>query len=114
MLVDRGLGQILANLLDNALRASPPSAPVHIFATTRGGRLRVSITDRGPGMSSEEIARAFEPGVSTRRDGGGCGIGLPICREIASGLEGSIELRRSDSGGICAVVEVPFRSQGAP
>jgi predicted RND superfamily exporter protein/signal transduction histidine kinase len=114
VLVDRGLGQILANLLDNALRASPLSTPVHVFATTREGRLRVSITDRGPGMSSEEIMRAFEPGFSTRWDGGGCGIGLPICREIASGLSGSVELRRSDSGGICAVVEVPFRSPGAP
>ena len=114
VLVDRGLGQIVANLLDNALRASPPSAPVHVFATTRAGRLRVSITDRGSGMSGEEIARAFEPGFSTRWDGGGCGIGLPICREIASGLGGSVELRRSDWGGICAVVEVPFRSTGAP
>jgi two-component system sensor histidine kinase KdpD len=113
VLVDRGLGQILANLLDNALRASPPSTPVHVFATTREGRLRVSITDRGPGMSSEEIVRAFEPGFSTRQDGGGCGIGLPICREIAGGLHGSIELRQSGSGGICAVVEVPFRSPGA-
>jgi signal transduction histidine kinase len=109
VLVDRGLGQILANLLDNALRASPPSTPVHLFATMRGRWLRVSITDRGPGMSREEILRAFEPGFSTRRDGEGCGVGLAICREIAKGLGGTIGLRRSDSGGTCAVVEVPFR-----
>jgi signal transduction histidine kinase len=61
-------------------------------------------------MSREEIDRAFEPGFSTRWDGGGCGIGLAICREIASGLDGSIELRQPASGGTCAVVEVPFRS----
>jgi signal transduction histidine kinase len=111
-LVDRGLGQILANLLDNALRASPPFTPVHVFATMRGRRLRLSIADRGPGMSREELARAFEPGFSTRRDGGGCGIGLAICREIVSGLDGSVELQQPDSGGTCAVVEVPFRSSG--
>jgi predicted RND superfamily exporter protein/signal transduction histidine kinase len=111
-LVDRGLGQILANLLDNALRASPPFTPVHVFATMRGRRLRLSITDRGPGMSREEQVRAFEPGFSTRRDGGGCGIGLAICREIVSGLDGSVELQQPDSGGTCAVVEVPFRSSG--
>jgi len=110
VLVDRGLGQILANLLDNALRASPPSTPVHVFTTTCARRLRISISDRGPGMSREEIRRAFEPGFSTRPDGGGCGVGLAICREIASGLHGSIELQQPASGGTCAVVEVPFRS----
>ena len=110
-LVDRGLGQILANLLDNALRASPPFTPVHVFATTRGRRLRLSIADRGPGMGPEERVRAFEPGFSTRRDGGGCGIGLAICREIARGLDGSVELQHPESGGTCAVVEVPFRSR---
>jgi signal transduction histidine kinase len=112
LLVDRGLGQILANLLDNALRASPPSTPVHFFTTQRARRLRISITDRGPGMSREEIGRVFEPGFSARPDGGGCGIGLAICREIASGLHGSIELQQPGSGGTCAVVEVPFRSPG--
>jgi len=112
LLVDRGLGQILANLLDNALRASPPSTTVHVFATMRSRRLRISIADQGPGMSREQIVRAFEPGFSTRRGGGGCGIGLAICREIASGLDGTIELQQPDSGGTCAVVEVPFRSPG--
>jgi signal transduction histidine kinase len=63
-------------------------------------------------MSREQIVRAFEPGFSTRRGGGGCGIGLAICREIASGLDGTIELQQPDSGGTCAVVEVPFRSPG--
>ena len=110
VLVDRGLGQVLANLLDNALRASPPSTPVHVFATIRARRLRISVADRGPGMSREEIARAFEPGFSRRRDGSGCGIGLAICREIAGGLNGNVELQQPESGGTCAVVEVPFRS----
>jgi two-component system sensor histidine kinase KdpD len=110
VLVDRGLGQILANLLDNALRASPAYTPVHVFTTTRGQRLRISIADRGPGMSREEIGKAFEPGYSTRPDGAGCGIGLAICREIASGLNGSVELQQPGSGGTRAVVEVPFRS----
>jgi signal transduction histidine kinase len=113
VLVDRGLGQILANLLDNALHASPPSTPVHLFATVCGRWLRISITDRGPGMSCEEILQAFEPGFSTRRDGGGCGVGLAICREIAKGLGGTIGLRQSDPCGTCAVVEVPFRSPRA-
>jgi two-component system sensor histidine kinase KdpD len=113
VLVDRGLGQVLANLLDNALRASPSFTPVHVFATIRARRLRISVTDRGPGMSREEIARAFEPGFSKRRDGSGCGIGLAICREIASGLNGSVELQQPESGGTCAVVEVPFRSPEA-
>jgi hypothetical protein len=112
VLVDRGLGQILANLLDNALRAGPPASPVHVFATIRSRRLRVSIEDRGPGMSREEMLRAFEPGFSTRRAEGGCGIGLAICREIASGLDGRIELHQPASGGTRAVVEVPFRSPG--
>ena len=110
VLVDRGLAPVLSNLLDNALRASPPLSSVHVFATTCGCRLRLSIADRGPGMSREERIRAFEPGFSTRRDDGGCGIGLAICREIVRGQGGSVELQQPDSGGTCAVVEVPFRS----
>jgi signal transduction histidine kinase len=113
-LVDRGLAAILANLLDNALRASPISTPVHLFVTQRGGRIHISITDQGSGMNGEEVARAFEPGFSTRRKDGGCGIGLALSREIARELEASIELSQLDCGGTCAVVEVPFRSTEAP
>ncbi|XVQ10794.1 sensor histidine kinase [Spirillospora sp. CA-255316] len=87
------LHQVVANLLDNAARHSPPDAPVTVTAAplgTDGGGLLLDVADRGPGIPPNERARVFERfsrGAPVRDDrtrvgtpGGGTGLGLAIAR----------------------------------
>ena len=101
------IGRVLANLLDNALRASPEGESVHLFATLEGPSIRISVTDRGTGMSTEVLRKAFDRGFTTRNDGSGSGLGLTISREIVESLSGEMELTTSPGGGTRATVTVP-------
>jgi signal transduction histidine kinase len=108
--VPDGLDRVLANLLDNALLASPKDGPVHLFATREGDQLRISVTDRGSGITEEVLRHAFTLGFTTRIDGGGSGVGLAISREIVEAMGGVIELARDPGGGTRATVRVPTRT----
>jgi predicted RND superfamily exporter protein/signal transduction histidine kinase len=110
--VPDGLDRVLANLLDNALLASPKDGPVHLFATREGDRLRISITDRGSGVTEEVLRHAFELGFTTRSDSGGSGVGLAISREIVEGMGGTIDLAPDPGGGTRATVRLPIRPGG--
>jgi signal transduction histidine kinase len=102
--VPEGLDRVLANLLDNALLASPKDDAVHLFATREGERLRISITDRGSGVTEDVLRNAFKLGFTTRDGRGGSGLGLAISREIMEALGGTIELARDTGGGTRATI----------
>jgi predicted RND superfamily exporter protein/signal transduction histidine kinase len=110
--VPDGLDRVLANLLDNALLASPEDGPVHLFATREGDELRISVTDRGSGVTEEVLRHAFTLGFTTRNDHGGSGVGLALSREIVEAMGGAIELARDSGGGTRATVRVPTRTAG--
>jgi signal transduction histidine kinase len=99
--------RILLNLLDNALLASSGADAVHLYATREGRDVRVTIFDRGCGMTAAEREEAFELGYTTRGDSGGLGVGLAVSRDIAEGLGGALELEEGPSGGTTATVRVP-------
>jgi signal transduction histidine kinase len=95
------LHQVLANLLNNAARHSPPGGTVTLTASAGGGGLVLDVTDEGPGIPSEQRVRVFERftrGGRTSGDGG-TGLGLAIAHWIV-GLH----------GGTIAVVDVPERA----
>jgi signal transduction histidine kinase len=81
---DRGrLHQVLVNLLDNAVRHSPPGGLVRVTARARGGELVVDVTDDGPGIAPEERERVFARFTrGERAAGGGTGLGLAIARWV--------------------------------
>jgi signal transduction histidine kinase len=97
--VHENLERVLVNLLDNALLASQKSDPVHLFATLEDGQVFTTVSDRGHGMSVRERSQAFELGYTTRRYGGGSGVGLAVSREIVAALGGTIELAPNPGGG---------------
>ncbi len=77
------LHQLLANLLDNAVRHSPPRGTVRVAATLAGGGLRVEVTDEGPGIAPADRERVFERfGTLPDATGGGTGLGLAIARWV--------------------------------
>ncbi|WP_328855738.1 DUF4173 domain-containing protein [Microbispora hainanensis] len=90
------LAQVLANLLDNAVRHSPPGGMVRVEARPAGANLEISVTDDGPGIPQAERARVFERfsrlDAGRAADAGGAGLGLAIAKEIVELHGGSISV----------------------
>ena len=83
--------QVLANLLENALRHAPADSSVRIAAERHGGEVTVTVADDGPGFSPEALD-AVHHGVPPRRGPGrsGSGLGLTVCRAIVLAHDGRI------------------------
>jgi signal transduction histidine kinase len=106
------LEALLRQLLHNALRFDPGRSAVEIVTRREEeGRLLIVVADRGPGLDSQFLSKAFEPftqqDASTTRSSGGLGIGLFVARRLAEYLGGDLELRRRPGGGTEACVSVP-------
>jgi signal transduction histidine kinase len=97
------LGQIVDNLLANALAASET---VSVSASARDSWVELHVVDRGAGMSAEERDRAFDRFWRGRSPTPGSGLGLAIVRRLARADGGEAELREAPGGGIDAVVRL--------
>lgn len=94
--------RILSNLLENALRHSPPDGAVDIGVERDGEHLIFTVSDRGPGIAPAERERIFEPFYRTQGsapDGGRTGLGLSIARRLAELQGGSLEYAPRPGGG---------------
>jgi two-component system, NtrC family, sensor histidine kinase HydH len=103
--------QILVNLVQNALEASPDGSEVRVAVGHQNGFANVRVMDRGGGISSAIGHRAFEPGVTSKA--GGSGLGLTIARTLAEQHGGSLRLSNRDGGGCIAEVLLPIRGATA-
>ena len=106
------LERVFTNLLENAVRHSPPGTPVKISGGSGGGRVTVRVTDRGRGIPAAQRSQVFEPFFRGRDSGGGSGLGLAICRGFVEANRGRIQL--SSSGGTSFAVSFPLVRQAAP
>jgi signal transduction histidine kinase len=116
-LIPGTLEQIVDNLVDNAIDASkgPPRIEVILERIEPGGWIRIQVSDRGRGMSPEEIERAFDRfWRSPRNVSPGSGFGLPIVRRLVEANGGEIELSARPGGGLIAQVDLPSASQASP
>jgi signal transduction histidine kinase len=89
--------QVISNLLANAFRWTPDGGEIVLAAVTANGAVCVDVTDTGPGISAHELERIFVPFIS--KDNHGTGLGLPIARELAVALGGTIEVESSVGHG---------------
>jgi signal transduction histidine kinase len=111
-LVPGHLEQILDNLIDNALEASPPGGTIVLRATSVGDGVEVHVIDEGRGMTDDELRRAFDPfwqgpgGQAT----GSTGLGLAIAEQLVRASRGTITLTRSPAGGVDAAIRFPTRN----
>jgi len=98
--------QVLINLVQNALDASPPGTAVEIEAErTAGGGARVRVLDRGRGVAPGLEREVFSPGVTSKP--GGSGLGLTIARALARQHGGDVSLAPRPGGGTAAEVLFP-------
>jgi PAS domain S-box-containing protein len=82
--------QVLANLLDNAVRHTPAGGCVRIGATPDDGRVVFSVSDTGSGIPADELPLVFDRFWQGRRSRGGAGLGLTICKGIIEAHGGEI------------------------
>ncbi|HKP19440.1 MAG TPA: GAF domain-containing protein [Gaiellaceae bacterium] len=102
------LRQVLANLVDNALRFSPSGGTVTVGATQRGETIVLSVVDQGVGIPSTEHGRIFSKFYRVGdAQTGGTGVGLFIAQGLVSALGGRISVRSSEGRGSSFVVELP-------
>ncbi len=95
----RRLQQVLLNLVSNALRFSPTGTVVSVRTEVTSGRVaglaRIHVTDQGPGISEDLLARLFVPfdrlGADAGREGG-AGLGLVLARRLTEAMGGSLDL----------------------
>jgi two-component system sensor histidine kinase ChvG len=99
----------LLNLLDNALRFSPPGVPVELAVHgDRAARfLEISVTDRGPGIPPEHLPRVFERFYTTDRERDGTGLGLAIVKSVALSHGGTAVVQCPTEGGARFVIRLP-------
>jgi len=110
----RRTAQVLANLIANASKYAPEGTPVTVATDIRDGYIRVSVSDRGPGIPADEQPRLFQRFFRSRevRDqAGGLGLGLTICRAIVQAHGGDIEVESEVGRGTSVHFTLPKARQ---
>jgi PAS domain S-box-containing protein len=104
--------QILANLIDNAVKYSPAGSRVDVAVQRENERVRFSVRDRGPGIPPTEREHVFEKfyrlDPDHRQGVGGSGLGLYICRQLVSSMHGRIWVEAAPQQGSTFAFDLPI------
>jgi two-component system sensor histidine kinase RegB len=100
------IARAIGNLVQNALQASTTSVDLAAAPTT-DGRIRLTVADRGEGMSADHLSHAGEPFFTTKPAGAGTGLGLFVARSSIEQLGGSLSLSSAVGQGTTATVILP-------
>jgi two-component system sensor histidine kinase KdpD len=122
------LDQVLTNLMENAVRYTPPESPIDVSARREGEQVILGVADRGPGVPPTEMTRIFDKfyRVQQRRSGGGqaqagrdeplplrvptamgSGLGLAVCKGLVEANGGHIQAELREGGGLVVFVALP-------
>ncbi|MFI7014453.1 ATP-binding protein [Streptomyces sp. NPDC050164] len=115
--VDPGLlERSVANIVENAVKYSPPGEPVLVSASAITDRVEIRVVDRGSGVPDEAKTRIFEPfqryGDAPR--GAGVGLGLAVARGFAETMGGTLNAEDTPGGGLTMVLSLPSAAGRPP
>ena len=106
----RLLSQVFANILVNAEQAISSvreKGTIRISLSQAGNNLLVAFTDDGPGIPQEIVDKIYDPFFTTKRPGGGSGLGLTICLGVIKDHGGRIEVQTSEGAGTTFRIFLP-------
>jgi signal transduction histidine kinase len=109
------LGQVLTNLIRNAVNNTPEGGIISVEASAAGDHVAITVSDTGIGMDPAEMARIFErfyrTDQSRARSSGGSGLGLAIVRDLLAAMGASIDVDSTPGRG--SVFRVSLRREAA-
>lgn len=112
VMADPGLlERVLANLFSNALRYSPDGQPPELRAREDGDRVRLEVTDRGPGVPDDLKDQLFEP-FRRLDERSSVGLGLAVAKGFAEAMGGTITPLDTPGGGLTMRVSLPAQTSG--
>lgn len=105
----RALRQLLANLVDNALRFGPPGQRIVLALRADPGRAEITVEDQGPGLA-EDCLRLLDPpryGDPLPVGGGGRGLGLAVVAQVVHAHAGEVSVEQASGGGARVRISLP-------
>ena len=104
------MNQVLINLLDNAVKYSPPDSAIEVTAWCNENCLLIKTADHGPGIPQQDLERVFEKfyRVPVPEGISGTGLGLSICHGIVEAHGGTICAENRSDGGLAVTLSIPF------
>jgi signal transduction histidine kinase len=112
VLIDSGrLGQVLTNILCNAIKFSPPNAEISVSALLQSEKILFEIADQGPGIPKETQLHVFDRYFKSEQGSASAfGLGLSICKVLVDAHNGQIGLHTNQHGGTTFVIEIPYKA----
>jgi two-component system sensor histidine kinase KdpD len=102
------LERVVANLIANALRHSPPGQPPLLSASTLGDRVEIHVVDHGPGIAPEHMDQMFAPfqRLGDTDNTTGVGLGLALSRGLTEAMGGTLTPQETPGGGLTMIVSL--------
>ena len=102
------LHRAVENVVRNALHHSPAGGVVRVAAEVAGNRLRLCVSDQGPGVPEDALDEIFRPFFrgAGQSSGGGYGLGLAISERVIAAVNGQIRAKNGESGGLSVEIEL--------
>ena len=106
------MGQVLLNILLNAVQAMPDGGILRINAQILAERLVIAVSDTGEGIPAEILPKVFDPFFTTKKEGQGTGLGLWLSQKITEQHGGTIHMTSREKQGATVEIVIPLSSKG--
>jgi two-component system, OmpR family, sensor histidine kinase KdpD len=110
------LERAIANLVQNAVRHSPPGAPPQVTASAYGEAVEIRVVDCGPGVPETDWDQIFLPfqRLGDLDNTSGVGLGLALARGLIEAMSGSLTPEGTPGGGLTMTISMPVATQPTP